>query len=114
GDIAPAAGPTTRPIANMQVTVTSTLPLSGHDNMREISISISVPTGPPLANRPGQWQLKLTETAGVAAEWDAWVSTSQPDPYPTFRPPDQPAADRRRVNTIDSPGTARDAITVAS
>jgi hypothetical protein len=82
-----------------------------------INVSISTLPDPVTsvrpAIRPGVWRLTLTETAGVAATWDAWFASS--DATPTFRLPgdgDPPA--RRRENTIGEPGTSRNAITVAS
>jgi subtilisin family serine protease len=69
-----------------------------------------------VAIRPGQWQFTLLETAGVEANWRAWFETGpRGDPHPTFRlPSESDIVERRRFNTIGSPGSALTAITVAN
>jgi|RhiMethySRZTD1v2_1073278.scaffolds.fasta_scaffold00349_14 subtilisin family serine protease len=65
--------------------------------------------------RPGVWQLTLTNTSGVAANWRAWFDTSRDDPYPTFRlESESDMVDGRRNDTIGEPGSSRNAITVAN
>ncbi|MBD1848276.1 S8 family serine peptidase [Cyanobacteria bacterium FACHB-63] len=66
--------------------------------------------------RPGQWQFTLQETAGVEAKWRAWFETGlSGDPHPTFRlPSESDIVERRRFDTINSPGSALTAITVAN
>jgi len=71
----------------------------------------------PLLNiRPGIWQLLLTNTSSVTANWDIRFASNHDEGYPFFRLPsekgDPPA--RRRDNTISSPGASRNAITVAN
>ena len=65
---------------------------------------------------PGAWQLVLTHISGPAARYDAWFATSHGDGFPRFRKPDdQPGAEpRRRENTVGSPGSCRNVITVAN
>lgn len=68
-----------------------------------------------VAIRPGQWQFTLLETAGVEANWRAWFETTRDDPHPTFRlPSESDIVERRRFDTIGSPGSALTAITVAN
>lgn len=66
--------------------------------------------------RPGVWQLILTNTSPVAANWDIWLQSSHGDGYPSFHLPTEKGAPppRRRNNTISSPGMSRNAITVAN
>ncbi|MGW6621976.1 S8 family serine peptidase [Nocardia sp. NPDC055002] len=112
GPIAP--GPQAeKSIDNMNITVTSSGPQSDHNNKRQISITIE--PEPDHEVRGGVWQLQFTETTKrAAATWDAWLQTSLPDPSPTFRLPDESdMVPRRRENTISSPGTSRNSITVA-
>lgn len=102
-------------IGSMQISIRSTTAGDpAHDNKKEIYISISA-TG-NRGNRDGIWQLKLTNTAPVAANWDIWSQSNHNEGYPVFRLPhesgDPPA--RRRNNTISSPGMSRNAITVAN
>lgn len=71
----------------------------------------------PLLNiRPGVWQLMLTNTSPVAANWDIWLQSSHDDNFPSFRLPSEKGAPppRRRNNTVSSPGMSRNAITVAN
>jgi subtilisin family serine protease len=91
----------------------STAPLAANNNRKQIQVSFSTPANRAL--RSGPWQIKFTETAGVQATWDAWFASSHEDPFPTFRLlTDNAATPRRRMNTIDEPGTSRNAITIAS
>jgi subtilisin family serine protease len=100
------------PIGQMTVTVTSLTALHAN-NKKQITVTITVPANTSV--RSGVWQLKLTNTTATPAAWDAWFATEHGDAFPTFRLPTEPdRIDRRRVNTIDSPGTSRNAITVAS
>jgi subtilisin family serine protease len=127
GPVTPSAtnSPVNRVIGGMTLVVTSTQPLPAHNGKREIQVSLTItppavppPAGttPPVVLRGGAWQLKLTETAGVAANWEAWFATSHTDPFPTWRMPDDPETPvpRRRENTVGSPGTMRNGITVAA
>jgi subtilisin family serine protease len=101
------------PIGGMTLTITSDLNADPNsDNKKEINVAITVP--PDKSVRSGTWQMKLTETAGVAATWNAWFETEHGDAFPTFRLPDPPRVERRRENTINEPGSSRNAITVAS
>jgi subtilisin family serine protease len=113
GPILPGAPGSPFTLGQMRITVgSSTAPRPANNNKKRINIAIL-----PLANttvRSGPWQLTLTETAGVNANWDAWFATSKTDPFPTFRVSDDPVPARQRENTVGSPGTARNAITVAS
>ncbi|ODR25783.1 hypothetical protein BHQ19_10415 [Mycolicibacterium porcinum] len=114
-EFGPAGGSTSKDIGKMSVTLTTSDPQTDHDNMRHILISIRVPSiGPKFSIRPGEWQVKLRETAGVAANWNAWTQFDSEDPYPTFSPDDDIAPEARRANTIGTPGSALDAITVAA
>jgi hypothetical protein len=68
-----------------------------------------------MSVRDGVWQLRFINTTAVPADWNAWFQTEHGDSFPTFRlPTEANRVERRRVNTIDSPGTSRNAITVAS
>ena len=69
-----------------------------------------------LSVRPGVWQLTLTTTTAVAADWRAWFGTvPRTDRHPTFRLPDEDTiVPRRRVDTIGEPGSSVNAITVAN
>jgi subtilisin family serine protease len=102
------------PIGGMVIAATSsTAPQPSHNNKKNVSITIT-----PQANtqvRDGDWQLKLTNTSAVAATWDAWFNSEHGDAFPVFRMgSDSNPTDRRRVNTVSSPATSRNAITVAS
>lgn len=112
GPIAPGTPGSPFPLGRMTIgIISSTVPIAAHNNKKNIQISINVP--PNTTVRPGPWQLQLTETAGVAANWDAWFATSHTDPYPTFDVTGpMPAA--RRANTVGEPGMSRNAITVAN
>ncbi len=97
-------------------TFSSPVPSATNNNKKQINFNISVPAGQNLNIRNGVWRLTLTEAAGVAANWDAWVMSSGKDRAPTFRLPDEngdPPA-RRLNNTIASPGSSLNAITVAN
>ena len=68
-----------------------------------------------LVIRPGEWQLTLTNTSAVAANWRAWFATSHGDAYPTFRlVSESDVVDRRTRDTIGEPGSSVNAITVAN
>jgi subtilisin family serine protease len=117
---------TTKTIGGMLVAVSSTTAQPNHNNRRQINVGISAappatppPTGttPPKVDlRPGTWQLVLTHISGPAAHYDAWFATSHGDGFPRFRKPDdQPGlVARRRENTVGSPGSCRNVITVAN
>ena len=65
--------------------------------------------------RPGVWQLTLTNTSAVQANWRAWFDTVRDDPHPTFRlESESDMVDKRRNDTIGEPGSSRHAITVAN
>ena len=115
GLFAPGGAGSPFTIGGMQISITS--PTNGdpaHGNKKDISISISA-TG-NRSNRDGVWQLALSNTSAVAANWDIWTQSSHDEGYPIFRLPsesgDPPA--RRRNNTIGAPGSSRNAITVAN
>jgi hypothetical protein len=115
GAFAPGAAGSPFTIGGMQITITSpTVGNASHGNKKEISISISATNN--RRNRDGVWQLMLTNTSGAAASWDIWLQSNHDEGYPYFRLPsesgDPPV--RRRNNTISSPGSSRNAITVAS
>ena len=127
GPVTPSAtnSSVNRVIGGMTIVITSTQPLAANNNKRSIRVSLTVtpPAVPPPAGTPptvalrgGPWQLKLTETAGVAANWDAWFATSHTDPFPTWRMPNDPsgAVARRQQNTVGSPGSMRNGITIAA
>lgn len=115
----PVTATTTVPIGRMNIDFAFVGPAAAHGNRSNISVSIHAQPqpagGPPLAVRPGNWQMTLTNTAGPAADWDAWFATKHGDGFPTFKMPGDPDVTlRRRLNTIDEPGTSRNAITVAA
>jgi len=102
-------------IGGMEITMTSpTVGDAAHNNKKEIEISISATNNRRI--RAGVWQLMLTNTSAVVANWDIRFASNHDEGYPTFRLPsesgDPPA--RRRNNTVGSPGTSRNAITVAN
>jgi subtilisin family serine protease len=111
---APGSPAGTYPIGLMTLTATSdTAPQPTHNNKKQINVTITVPAGKMVRN--GEWQLKLTNTSAVAANWDAWFATEHGDGFPTFRMASESSpVERRRVNTINAPGTSRNAITVAN
>jgi subtilisin family serine protease len=124
GPVAPGTF-TTFPLGLMQISVNSFSTPSTANNKKNLSLTIAAPPPPPppakppapIAMRSGVWQLKLTETAGVAAGWDAWFNIEHGDGFPTFHlptDPNGPPPARRRENTVGSPGTSRSAITVAN
>lgn len=116
GPISPPGTPTPSPtIGGMTIAITSsTAPIAVNNNKKQISITITVPAN--LTVRSGVWTVTLTETAGTAATWDAWVNSARGDAAPTFRLPtesgDSPA--RRRENTVGTPASCLNAITVAN
>ncbi len=115
GPIAPSAAGSSPTIGGMTIAVTSSpAPIPVNNNKKQIEITISVAAN--LTVRSGVWTLTLTETSGTAANWDAWVRSARGDGAPTFRLPtdvgDIPA--QRRNNTIGSPGSSLNAITVAN
>ncbi len=71
---------------------------------------------PEAMIRPGQWEFTLQETAGVEARWRAWFETNpRGDRHPTFRLTSESSiVERRRFDTINAPGSALTAITVAN
>jgi subtilisin family serine protease len=88
-------------------------PFAANGNRKNIDVVISAPPNKDI--RPGVWQMKLTHTGGTAATWDAWFDSKHSDSFPVFKLPDDPEhTPRRRQNTINEPGTSRNAITVAS
>jgi subtilisin family serine protease len=88
-------------------------PFPASGNRKQISVAFTANPGTPI--RSGPWQMRLTETAGVDATWDAWFQHEDADGFPVFTlPGDPPLTQRRRQNTIWEPGTCRNAITVAS
>jgi hypothetical protein len=104
----PVTTTTRAPIGKMNIGLTFSGPFAAHGNRSNISVSIAVqaqPTGsPPIAVRPGNWQITLSNTAGPAADWDAWFQTKHEDGYPTFKMPNDPDVTlRRRLNTISEP-----------
>jgi subtilisin family serine protease len=116
GPIAPGApGPFTIGFMTLDV-LSATAPIVNHNNLKQINVGIS-PITPPADRvvRPGIWQMRLTETGGAAANWEAWFATSHTESFPTFRLPSEPdRVERRRENTIGEPGTSRNTITVAA
>jgi subtilisin family serine protease len=83
-----------------------------HANKKQIEITITVPANASVRN--GSWELKFTNTTAVPADWNAWFETELDDSFPTFRMLTEPnRVEKRRENTINSPGTSRNAITVA-
>jgi len=117
GPVAPTVPgtPFSGKIGGMTISIFSAnAPMANHNNRKQINVAIT--TLPNTSVRPGVWQFKLTHKAGPAANWDAWFETKHKAPYPTFRLPTEVGAKvpRRRENTIDAPGTSRNAITVAS
>jgi subtilisin family serine protease len=63
--------------------------------------------------RPGEWQLTLSNTTAVPANWRAWFGSR--DAHPTFRLEDESdMVEHRRNDTIGQPGSSRNAITVAN
>jgi subtilisin family serine protease len=108
----PANGSRAFLIGPMTLTVTS-LTVQHANNRKQILVQISVPANAAVRN--GVWQLRLTNTTATPAVWDAWFATEHGDSFPTFALPTEhdPVA-RRRVNTIGSPGTSRNVITVAN
>ena len=115
GPFAPGSPSSPFTIGGMTIAVfSSTAPSAANNNKKQIHINISVPVN--MSIRSGVWTLTLTETAGTAANWDAWVDSAGDDGAPTFRLPtdsgDAPA--RRRNNTVGSPGSSLNAITVAN
>jgi subtilisin family serine protease len=111
---APGSPPGVYPIGGMTLNVSSDAAAQpAHSNMRQINVTISVPANSEV--RDGVWQLRFTNTTAVPADWNAWFQTEHGDSYPTFRLLTEPnRVEKRRVNTIGSPGTSRNAITVAS
>ena len=89
----------------------------------EISLTLSPPAPvppPPAGTTPapnpianGTWTITLAETAGTASDVDAWISSShekvRKGTQAGFIPADQESA-----RTLDSPGTATNAITIGS
>ena len=113
GPVAPGAPGSPYTIGQMSLPILSAGPFSGHNNKKVFFVDF-IPTGNAMV-RPGVWTLTLTETAGVAANWDAWFATEHGDSYPTFRlPTDLAPTPRRRQNVVGAPGTSVNAITVAS
>lgn len=115
GPFAPGGAGSPFTIGGMTVTITSpTTGSAAHGNKKEIDLSISTTNGRRM--RDGVWQLALTNTAGVAVNYDIWFQSNHAEGFPTFRLSSEsgnPPA-RRRNNTIGSPGWSRNAITVAS
>jgi subtilisin family serine protease len=114
------------PIGLMTLTISSSnAPQPHHNNKKQINVTVTTPSmnpPPPPAPQPektavraGDWQLKLQNTSGVAAVWDAWLEYQRGDAFPTFRMENEPQpVTRRRAHTIASPGTSLSAITVAN
>ncbi|HEX6347303.1 S8 family serine peptidase [Umezawaea sp.] len=110
----PPAGtpPRTFTIGRMTLTVTS-LAVQHGNGKKQIEVTIAVPAD--TAVREGEWRFTLTNTTSTPAVWDAWFEIEHGDAFPTFRLESEPdRVESRRVNTINSPGTSRNAITVAS
>jgi subtilisin family serine protease len=117
GAVTPTAAGVSLPLGLMKIGILGGGPFPANGNRKHIKVAISVATGAPANTsiRPGVWQIKLTETAGVDAAWDAWFTTEHGDSFPVFKLPGDPEhTQRRRQNTIAEPGTSRNAITVAS
>ena len=117
GPIAPGPDQTKQIGPKMSVAIgSSASPTANGERLISVTISITNPAGAEkAAMRPGIWEIHLTETAGVDANWGAWFETSHTDGYPTFALPGEPdIVPRRRENTINSPGTSVNAITVAN
>ena len=117
GTVTPATPGSPFTIGLMRIGIVFGGPFPANGNRKQINVTISVaPTAPAGTSiRPGVWQIKLTETAGVDAAWDAWFTTEHGDSFPVFKLPGDPDhTPRRRQNTIGEPGTSRNAITVAS
>jgi hypothetical protein len=86
---------------------------ANHNNKKLILVTVSTTAGNTM--RSGNWTLTLTNTAAASANYDIWTQLSHDDGYPFFPLEAGDAAPaRRRNNTVISPATARDAITVAN
>ena len=72
-----------------------------------IAFAIVPPPGQGIAN--GIWTITLAETAGTATPVDCWIQMQAADPHPRFV-----TADQVRQNTIDTPGNAKNVITVGA
>jgi subtilisin family serine protease len=71
----------------------------------------TIPPPNPIAQ--GTWTITLAETAGTAADVDAWISMD-PEQVSAGKQPIFASGDADRTRTLTIPGTAANAITVAS
>ena len=99
--VAPGSGP-----VPPQVVGPDTVAYSAPAGSAWISFTIT-PTTSGNAISSGWWTATLTETTGTAAVYDFYISTSHSDPFPVFDFPNRTAE-----KTINTPGTARNVITV--
>ncbi len=90
--------------ATVDVTSTLNVPMTGR---HRIAVRIGPPSGGSIPH--GEWVVTFTETAGHAVDVDAWVHLDEEDPHPRFANTDQDL-----MRTLNTPGTARHAVTVAS
>ena len=107
--LTPAAGAgnnTAEVLEGANVDATSTLEASTTLRHR-IDVRIAPPAGGSIPD--GDWVVELSETAGHAVDVDAWISLDKSDPHPRFADGDQDL-----TRTMTTPGTAHNAITVAS
>jgi Subtilase family len=105
----PVSGPAPRPVAPGSGNVTQTIgsnTVSYIAGVGSTQITISpTTTGAPISSGP--WTVTLTETTGTATTYDMYIRTSHVDPFPVFN-----FANRTADKTVNTPGTARNAITV--
>jgi subtilisin family serine protease len=109
--LAAPSGPAPLPVAPGSGTVSQvvgpdTVAYSAPAGSAWISFTIT-PTTSGNAISSGWWTATLTETTGTAAVYDFYISTSHSDPFPVFDFPNRTAE-----KTINTPGTARNVITV--
>jgi subtilisin family serine protease len=108
GVVTPGAPGSPFTIGAMTLTVTSSVGARAQNNSKKrIQVDFAFPATTSL--RSGLWQLALTETAGVQADWGAWFQPQLTDKFPVFKLPTDPEhTERRRLNTISDPGSALD------
>jgi subtilisin family serine protease len=78
-----------------------------NNGKKNISFTIDGSRENPISG--GRWTIELKEKAGNPATIDIWAEREDNDVYPQFI-----EGDRRRENTITSPGYARNVITVGA
>ena len=105
----PVSGPAPGPVAPGSGNVTQTIgsnTISYIAGVGSTQITISpTTTGAPISSGP--WTVTLTETTGTATTYDMYIRISHVDPFPVFN-----FANRTADKTVNTPGTARNAITV--